>query len=86
MPATPPTRRRRLQFGVGTMLVVVTVAALVACWLTWRYQDVFAHDFYLYVRQCCGLYSVHKTELRQHLISHTAFLAQAVGHARRQPG
>jgi hypothetical protein len=33
MPTTPPTRRRWYQFGLGTMLLLVTVFAI---WLGWE--------------------------------------------------
>ena len=41
MSQAPPTRRRRFQFGIGTMLLIVTVFA----WLSWELKFVWdRHD------------------------------------------
>jgi hypothetical protein len=56
MPTTPPTRRRWFQFGIGTMLVLVTVfAAILAYHINWIRQRAALrqpenreqYDFYL---------------------------------------
>ena len=40
----PPTRGRRLQFGLGTMLVVVTIFAL---WLGWEVRFIRERQAFL---------------------------------------
>ena len=40
MAATIPTRRRWFQFGLGTMLLLVTIFALPLGWLGWQLQIV----------------------------------------------